>query len=449
MTLAFPDQALLTGPHFTAADSGYAEEIAPYNSYSPDTPELVIGAANETDVIEAVRLALENDLRIHPFATGHGADPGAGNGLVITTRRLDRVAVEPATGIATISAGVRWNAVGVAADPHGLAPVSGSAPAVGAIGFLLGGGLGPLARSHGFGSDYLVGARVVTGEGEVLEVSNEQHPDLFWALRGGKLGLGIVTEARVRLVPLPELYGGSIFFDTPHLETALRAWVDWTDAADARATTSVALVHFPDLPFIPELFRGKSLLNLRFACPGPAPEGERLAAPLRAFAPVYAGGFGSLKRTEIGTIHNDPSEPTSAAIDGALLGRIDQRFVDVLLDRFGPESGTPLTVAEVRHLGEATKRDVPEGSAASGRESDFTLSLVGVTPPLLYTAIPAAFSELFTGARTVDLPGRQPELHGRGPDPGSITNGSGRRTPSPGWRRSGDVTTRRGCSSRF
>jgi len=385
----------LAGPQFTPSDDGYAAEIAPYNSYAPDTPDLVVGAANEADVLEAVRLALRLDLPVKPFSTGHGMEPGFERGLMITTNRLNHVSVEPATGIATIGAGARWQDVGPAADGHGLAPVSGSAPAVGVVGFLLGGGLGPLARSHGFGSDYLVAARVVTGAGELVEASAWQHPDLFWALRGGKKGLGIVTGVKVRMAPLPELYGGSIFFDTPHIETALRSWVAWTAGADPAVTTSVALIHAPDLPFVPEPMRGKFLMTLRFAYPGPAAEGERLAAPLRNVAPVFMGGFGPLQRTDIKLIHNDPADPTTVATGGVLLDQVDGRFVDVLLDRFGPGSGTPLAVAEVRHLGAATTRDVPEGSAASGREAGYTFSLVGMAPPLLYTAIPVAMDELY------------------------------------------------------
>lgn len=398
MTVATIDlQALadrLTGPLLTPDDPGFNDEVAPYNLYTIDTPEIVVAAANESDVVEAVRFAARHQLPVSVLATGHGNDPQVTGGLMITTKRLDRVSLDPTTGIATMGAGVRWKAVVAAADPHGLAPVTGSSPVVGAIGFLLGGGLGPLARSHGYGSDYLAGAKVVTGEGELLEASAETNPDLFWALRGGKKGLGVVVEASVQLVPLPSIYAGSVFFDTPHIETVLRTWVDWTKTAEPEVTTSVALVHFPRLPFIPEVLRGRSLLQLRFAYPGPIEEGERIAAPLLDAVPVYLGQLGPLKRTEMGTIHNDPTDPVAAATSGALLNNIDQAFIDTLLEKFGPGSGTPLIAAEIRHLGGATKQDVPGGSAAGGRSANYLLGLVGGNPELLYTAIPAAITDL-------------------------------------------------------
>jgi hypothetical protein len=95
------------------------------------------------------------------------------------------------------------------------------------------------------------------------------------------------------------------------------------------------------------------------------------------------------------TIHNDPGDPVAAAISGALLNDIDQVFVDALLEKFGPGSGTPLFGAEVRHLGGATRQDVPGGSAAGGRSAGYALGLVGATPSLLYTEIPVAMTDLY------------------------------------------------------
>jgi hypothetical protein len=384
----------LTGAMFTPNDPEFAAEVAPYNLYTIDNPEIVVGAANVSDVVEAVRFAAQRHMPVSVLATGHGNEPQITEGLMITTKRLDSVSIDPETATATFGAGVRWKSVVAAADRFGLVPVTGSSPEVGAIGFLLGGGLGPLARSHGYASDYLVSAKVVVSNGDLIEASAESHPDLFWALRGGKKGLGVVVEATVRLVPLPELYAGNVYFDTPHLETALRAWVDWTKTADPRVTTSIAMVHFPPAPFIPEVFRGRSLLQLRFAYPGPANDGERLAAPLLAAAPIYLGELGPMQRIDMKKIHNDPTDPVAAAVAGTLLADIDQVFVDALLEKFGPGSGTPLMVAEIRHFGAATKHDVPEGSAAGGRTANYSLGLLGGTLPLLYTAIPEEIERL-------------------------------------------------------
>jgi FAD/FMN-containing dehydrogenase len=285
--------------------------------------------------------------------------------------------------IATVGAGAKWAAVIAAAAPHGLAPITGSSATVGVVGYLLGGGFGPLARSHGISSDYLVGATVVTGAGEVVDAD----ADHLWALRGGKFGLGIVVELRVRLVPLRSLYAGALIFDEANIEAALRAWVDYTVTADANVSTSVAIANFPPIDRIPEPLRGRRVLALRFAYPGASADGERLAAPLRAAAPIYIDDLREIAAADVAKIHNDPPGPLPTWARGALLDRVDQQFASTLLGHVGIRTAAPFIVAEVRHLGNATTRDVPSGSAVGGRSASFAVSLIGVPQPELFAEV--------------------------------------------------------------
>jgi hypothetical protein len=384
----------VVGAVHAPTDAGYAPELAGFNTSAVHRPDLVVAAASAEDVVQAVRFAGERGHRVHVQATGHGGHGAVTSGLLISTRRLDGLSIDVASATATIGAGVRWGAVIAGAAEHGLAPVAGSSPTVGVVGYVLGGGLGPLARSHGFSSDYLVRLAVVTGAGDLVEASAESHADLFWALRGGKLGLGVVTEVGLRLVPLRSLYAGALFFDEPHIEAALRAWVDWTATAHARVTTSVAIVRFPARDAVPPPFRGRRLLALRFAYPDDLAEGARLAAPLRAAAPVYLDSLGELPAAQVARIHNDPTDPLPAWTTGMLLGHADQGLASVLLRHFGPDTDPPFVAAEVRHLGEATSRDVAEGSAAGGRAAAFTLSVISARPDLFEHVVPAAADRL-------------------------------------------------------
>jgi hypothetical protein len=381
-------QARVRGPVFTPGDAGYGSEVAAFNTAVVQTPEIVIGAASGDDVVEAVRVARERGLSVSVQGAGHGGLRPVRSGVLVSTRRLDRVAIDPESRIATIAAGTRWSKVVAAAGEHGLAPICGSSVDVGVVGYLLGGGLGPLARSHGFSSDYLVSVRVVTGTGELVDASAEERPDLFWALRGGKTGLGLVTELRLRLVPLRTLYAGFLAFDELHLERAIRGYVEWTRTAPARVTTSVAVIRYPDLEAVPPIFRGRRLLNLRFAYPGSNEEGERLARPLRALAPVYVDSLGELAAVDVAKISNDPRDPMPSSIVAMLLGAIDQGFVSRLLGTLG--EGSPFVAAELRHLGEATRADVPEGSAVGGRDAEYSLGLIGTNPAYFESVVPAA-----------------------------------------------------------
>ena len=167
MTSSLPPS--LAGRVYTPADAGYAPEIAGFNTAVVHTPEIVVAATSAADVAAAVRLAREHRHRVGVQGTGHGAHTPITSGLLISTRRLDSVSIDAATRTANIGGGARWSAVVATAAPQGLAPIAGSSTNVGVVGYLLGGGLGPLARSHGFSSDYLLGARLVTGSGELVE----------------------------------------------------------------------------------------------------------------------------------------------------------------------------------------------------------------------------------------------------------------------------------------
>jgi hypothetical protein len=245
---------------------------------------------------------------------------------------------------------------------------------------MLGGGLGPLARSHGFSSDYLVSATVVTSTGEVLQASVDSEPDLFWALRGGKKVPGVVTDVTFRLAELPTMYAGALYFNEPEIEGALRAWIDWTGRADPRVTTSAAMIRMPEMDLVPAVFRGRKLLAVRFAFPGPSDEGVQLAAPVRDFGTVYVDDLGEMPSSQVARIHNDPADPGPSLIAAMLLSHVDQKFASIVLDMAGPDVQTPFGAVEIRHLGEATAHDVPEGSAVSGRSASFTFGAVTFDP---------------------------------------------------------------------
>ncbi len=393
MSTALADR--VSGPVLTPADPGYAEELSGFNTAVTHTPDIVVGATSPADVLEAVRFAREHGHVVEVQATGHGAHAAVTSGLLISTGRMRGVAIDPVARTATVEAGTRWEAVVNAAADHGLAPVAGASVDVGVVGYLLGGGLGPLARSHGFGSDWIESIDVVSGECELVEVDVSRRPDLFWALRGGKGGLGIVTGMRIRLAELPTLYAGSLLFAEDDIEAAARAWAEWTAEAPGAVTTSVAVLRLPDLPAVPEPLRGRRVLSLRFAYPGPPAEGRRFAEPLRSAAPVLVDALGELPLTRVGAIHGDPRDPVPVWSRGLLLSTIDQDAITVLLDHVGAGTDAPFVSVEVRHLGGATHRDVPEGSAVGGREAGFALSIIGVPDPALFaTAEPAAADAL-------------------------------------------------------
>ncbi len=395
-------RAHVAGPVLTPQDEGFADEVASWIRTFEHTPDVAVGATSTADVVAAVKFATAHGLPVRVQATGHGSHAAITDGVFILTRRIDTVSIDPAQRLATIGAGVQWGAVVAAAAAHGLAPITGSSPVVGVVGFLLGGGVGPLVRSHGFGSDYVREFELVNADGQVVVANAQQHPELFWALRGGKGGLGVVTQVTIALVELATLYGGSLMYDSPDIEAALRAWVEYTATADPRVSTSVAILRMPDLPFIPEPVRGRTLLSLRFAYPGDTARGEELAAPLRAAAPIYIDGLSEMPASQMARIHGDPTDPSPGWNAGRMLTHVDREFATAFLEQVGVgahgESDVPFVAVEIRQLGSAAARDVPGGSAVGGRTPEFTLSIIGAPNPALFAqVIPGAAARLIAG----------------------------------------------------
>ncbi|MDR6972499.1 FAD-binding oxidoreductase [Leifsonia shinshuensis] len=379
----------VTGTVYVRGDEGLAAEVTCFNPAIRHDPDIVVAVSDEQDVVEAVLFARSAGLPVRVQATGHGAEAPIDGGMIITTRGLDGLTINADARLAHIDAGLRWAPVIVAAAEHGLAPVTGSSTSVGAVGYSLGGGLGPLARRYGFTSDWIRGFRVVTADGRIVVADRETNADLFWALRGGKGGLAVVTRMTLELVPLRSLYGGSVFFEGGAIEPALRAWVDWSAELPDEATTSVALLTVPDVDGPPPPLRGRTVLSVRFAFPGDTAEGERLFAPIRDAAPVYLDFVAEMPATAVASIHNDPEEGGPTWIRGYMLDTFDQDAADVILELAGPGSGSPFLAVELRQLGGATARDTDDGSAVGGRDSGYTLTLLAADPSVFADAAPA------------------------------------------------------------
>lgn len=377
------------GPVLVPGDEGFAEEVAGFNTAVTHSPAVAVGITSEADAAAVVRAAADSGLPVRVLATGHGS-PAVTDGVLVTTSRLTGVTVDPDQKVAHIAAGSRWAEVIAAAGQHGLAPIIGASDAVGCIGYTLGGGLGPLARTFGVSSDWARGFRVVTGTGEVVTANATEHPDLFWALRGGKGGLGLVTAMDFALVELTTLYGGSVFFDAPDIARVFMTWASWTKTLPETANSSVVILRLPPLEFIPEPLRGKTVLNVRFAFVGDPSTGERLFRPIRDAGTTIVDSVGEMPATDIALIHNDPKGPTAAWDQGVLLRDIDAGFASAFLEVVGPDQQVPLVAAEIRHLGGAAHRDVPEGSAVGGRGGAYSLVMIGVPDPGLFeTVLPA------------------------------------------------------------
>lgn len=377
----------VSAPVAMPGEAGY-ERCTPWNVAADVRPAAVVLATSTRHVAETVRFAAARGLRVTVQSTGHGATGVDAGTILIVTSGMSACSVDALNRTARVGAGVRWQQVLDAACPYGLAPVVGSAPGVGVVGFLTGGGIGPLVRTVGASSDYVRSFELVTGTGEVLRVTPEEHAELFWGLRGGKATLGIVTQVEFDLLSIPEFYGGAIYFDGAHAAVVLRVWTDWCGGLPETVNTSIALQQLPPLPGVPEPLAGRLTVAVRYAALGDAAEAERILAPMRAVAPTVMDTVGVLPYAAIGAVHADPVDPMPVHEDHTLLHSFDPAAAEALLAVAGPGSESVQVIVEVRHLGGALAREPQHRSALCHRDAAFALTTIGALVPPIAEVVP-------------------------------------------------------------
>ena len=378
----------LTGVLALPGEELHTRLSTPWNVAVHTRPAAVVEVRSADDVVAVVRHAAATGARVAVQATGHGIAEDLDGALLVHTGRLDECVVHP-DGWARVGAGVRWQQVLDAAAPHGLAPLCGSAPGVGVVGYTTGGGLGPIARTHGFASDRVRAVEVVTGDGVLRRCTPDQHPDLFWALRGGKGAVGVVTALEFDLVPLSRVLGGAVYFDGTDAGTVLHTWRQWCAELPREATTSVALLQLPPLPGVPEPLAGRLTVAVRFVWTGDPAEGERVLAPVRSCATPLIDTVGTLPFAAIGAVHADPVDPMPTHEASDLLRELPADAVDALLAVAGPGSGSPQVIVELRQLGGALAEAPAVASALCHRDAAFSLVAIGVLAPPIAAVVPA------------------------------------------------------------
>ena len=376
-------QEMVQGPVFTTGTPGYDGEVAVFNMAVQHRPAIVLGAADGADVSKAVTFASRHGLDIAVLNTGHGPAVAAGaDTLLISMKRMCGVVIDVRTRSARIEGGVRFGQLVEAAARHGLAPLPGSSPGVGVVGYTLSGGASStMGRKYGWAADHVTGIDVVTVDGQLRRVSAHSEADLFSALLGGKSNFGVVTGMEFALFPVTSLYAGALFYSGQHTRQVLEAYQKLAAAAPDELTTSLALLNLPPLPGLPAFMHGKLTVSLRVSFVGDAHAGARLIDPMRRAAPVLADTVASMPYTQFASISNDPTDPAPAVEQFALLKELTQDTVAAIVDVVGPESGSPINIVDIRHLQGAFRNPAPFPNAVGARDAAFAIFGLTVVPP--------------------------------------------------------------------
>ncbi len=382
------------GRVLTPGSDGWAEALSGHNTAVQHEPAIILDAASVGDLTAAVAFAHRRDLTVAVQATGHGPSVLNQGGVLIGTSRLTRIEVDPGARTVRVDPGVRWGELMTACAEYGLAPLGmASVASVGVIGYTLGGGMGPLGRTQGFAADHVRAVELVGPDGALHTVDAGHEPDLFWAVRGGRLGFGVITSLTLDLAEAPTIHATTLTYARPDVPTALAAYATWQTDLPQETSTVAALFRFPDLPALPENLRGQRLLRVETVHTGAQAqeqEGiERLAATATPTTRTH------ITTDPSGWLQVQPPLPPGPSWSRAIvIDRLDVGAVKRLLGGVGPETEAPWQVLELRPMGGALGQPPTVANSVGARSDGVLVITIAAGDPREFTALPTAHAAL-------------------------------------------------------
>jgi FAD/FMN-containing dehydrogenase len=360
-----------TGELIAPGHPAYEQERRVWHGAIDRRPALIAKAASTADVVAALYHALARDL---PFAVRAGGHSLAGfsvvdEGVVIDLRPLRRIAIDLERQTAHVGAGLQWGELDAATQAHGLAVTGGRISDTGVAGLTLGSGSGWLERRHGLTADSLIGATVVTATGDVVHASEHEHPDLFWALRGGGGNFGIVTEFEFRLHEVgPTVLAGPLLFEHERGAEVLNAYREIMQAAEDDLGGCAVLQLAPPAPFVPAELIGRPVVGIMAAAFGDLVRAHRLVAPLRALRPladaVAPVGYVELQRM----IDAGSPRGLQGQFEAAFMDELPATAIEAVLES-AERIPSPFTDLLLQPLGGAYARVEPGATALAHRDA--------------------------------------------------------------------------------
>ncbi len=363
--------ASLDGRVITSDDPDYDTARKVFNGLIDRRPALIARVAGTADVVTAVNHARDNGL---PLAVRGGGHNVAGNamcdgGLVIDFSDLHEVHVDADARIAKAKPGATWYDFDMATQAHRLATTGGLVSNTGVAGFTLGGGIGWLVRKHGLASDNLIGAEVVTADGNVVHTSETHNPDLLWGLRGGGGNFGVVTSFEFRLHPLGRVLGGIAAHPRDRAREVLKFFRTFCAGAPDELALVAVLMTTPE---------GHPAVGIGACYSGPPEDAERVIKPLRDYGPPLVDRLAVMPYTVLQSMM-DISAPFGSLNywKADFVDRLSDHTIDLLIEQANAMR-SPLSQIHIHQLGGAMGRVAPEATAFYRRDAGFVYNLIAL-----------------------------------------------------------------------
>jgi FAD/FMN-containing dehydrogenase len=352
----------VTGP----GDTGYDQARKVFYGKWDRRPAAVVRPTSAAEVAQVVTLAAESGSELavrsggHSLA-GHSVSDG---GIVLDLAELTALDIDLEGRTAWAQSGLTAGAYSAQVGEHGLATGFGDTGSVGIGGITLGGGVGFLVRKHGLTIDSLLAAELVTADGQILEVDDEHHPDLFWAIRGGGGNFGVATRFRFRLHELPSIVGGMLLL--PGSPEVIEGLVAAAAAAPEELSLIANVMVAPPMPFIPASAHGQLVVMALLAYAGDAEAGERALAPIRALAEPLADMVQPMPYAGLFQGGGDDMEVVEESARSLFCDTVDATAAKAVIEHL-QASTAPMAVAQLRVLGGAMARVPVEATAFAHR----------------------------------------------------------------------------------
>lgn len=357
----------LAGDLLLPQDAGYDSARRVWNGMIDRHPALIVRCRNSGDVANAVTFAGERDLLVAVKGGGHSY-PGKSScdgGMMIDLSAMHAVDVSADARTARVDGGALLGHLDGATFPHGLATTTGIVSHTGCGGFTLGGGLGRTDRRHGLAVDNVLAATIVTADGRILRASDEENPDLYWAIRGGGGNFGVVTEFVYRLHPFnPEVYGGTLFFGFDQARDLLRFWAEFNQTLPDEANVE-------PIWFVGE--DGMRMIIVEVVWCGSHDAGERVLAPLLDFGKRAGGELAPMDYSQFQT--KDDAYLGHGKLNYLKSGfvvELGEDAIDAIVENY---EGDVLPSGWFQHQGGAMNRIAPADTAFVHRDVEVNLGI--------------------------------------------------------------------------
>jgi len=365
--------ARLDGRLIVPGDSDYDETRQVFYGGLDPHPAAIARVTHAADVAAVLDYVGEDGLDFSVRSGGHNITGSAviDDAVVIDLRDLTGIDVDPETRTVWAGSGLSAAELSNALAEHGLAVGFGDTGSVGIGGITLGGGVGFLSRRHGLTIDSLLAAEIVIASGDVLIADDDNHPELFWAVRGGGGNFGVATRFRYALQPVDRIIGGMLML--PATAESVAGFLELSESAPDDLTTIANMMSCPPMPFLPEEVVGQTVIMGLLAWCGDLDEGRDVVDRFRSLAEPLADFVDEFGYPEIYAPEDEDYRPLATGITG-FTDFIDSEDIATILEAIAA-SDAPMRVTQIRAMGGAISRVDNDATAFAHRNRAWMINV--------------------------------------------------------------------------